>query len=81
MYEVYTLQEVVNEIRDQKARLFMETLPYEMQVKQGGSYVTERDQVMVDNFSKDTGDFVGLSQVDRMVIAMGVSLSREKNEF
>jgi len=36
---------------------------------------------MVDNFSKDTGDFVGLSQVDRMVIAMGVSLSREKNEF
>jgi len=33
MYEVYTLQEVVNEIRDQKARLFMETLPYEMQVK------------------------------------------------
>jgi len=35
----------------------------------------------VDDFAKETGDFVGLSKVDRMVIAMGVALSREKNEF
>ena len=36
---------------------------------------------MVDNFCKDTGDYNGLSAVDRLVIALGVSISREKNEF
>ena len=36
---------------------------------------------MVDNFAKDTGDYNGLSAVDRLVISLGVSLSREKNEI
>ena len=43
--------------------------------------VSEKDRDMVDNFSKDTGDFASLSAVDRLVIALGVKISREKGEF
>ena len=35
----------------------------------------------MDNFCKDTGDYLGLSQVDRQVIALGVAISRTKGEF
>ena len=61
MYEVYTLQEVVNEIKDAKSRLFMENLPYDMLVQSAASFINDRDQDIVDNFTKDTGDFIGLS--------------------
>jgi rRNA maturation endonuclease Nob1 len=80
MYEVYTLQEVVNEIKDEKARLFMENLPYDMKVNSAFS-IDKKDQTTVDNFAKDTGDYKGLSEVDRMVIALGVTISRQKNEI
>ena len=81
MYEVYTLQEVINEIRDDRARQFIANLPYEIDVKNGSTFIPEKDQIRVDNFSKDTGDYIGLSQVDRMVIAMGVAISKEKGEY
>lgn len=80
MYEVYTLQEVINEIRDERARLFIQNLPYPMEIKNSVA-ISDLDQTIVDNFAKDTGDFSGLSTVDRQVIAFGVTLSRQKGEF
>ena len=80
MYEVFTLQEVINEIRDERARLFIDNLPYPMDIKTTMA-IGDKDQLIVDNFAKDTGDFSGLSIVDRQVIALGVTISRQKGEF
>jgi len=30
MYDIFTLQEVIQEIRDEKARSFLQNLPYEL---------------------------------------------------
>ena len=35
----------------------------------------------MENFAKDTGDFVGLSKVDMLVISMGMQLARERGEI
>lgn len=43
--------------------------------------IDEKDQTVVDNFAKDTGDFGTLSLVDRRVIALGVAISKEKGEY
>jgi len=51
-----------------------------MEIK-NASTIDSKEQIMVDNFTKDTGDFIGLSLVDRQVIALGVSISKQKNEF
>jgi rRNA maturation endonuclease Nob1 len=55
MYDVYTLQEVVQEIRDEKARLFLQNLPYELNVKSAVN-VEKEDIETVEDFSRDTGD-------------------------
>lgn len=51
-----------------------------MTVKQS-SYIQEKDIALVENFSKETGDKNTLSVVDKLVIAFGLTLSREKGEF
>ena len=81
MYELYTLQEVVNELRDEKTREFMENLPYKMIIKESGSIVDKKDMEIVEKFAKETGDVGFLSYVDKLVIAAGVSMSRTKGEF
>ena len=35
----------------------------------------------MENFAKDTGDFIGLSKVDMLVISMGMQLARERGEI
>jgi hypothetical protein len=35
----------------------------------------------VQNFAKDTGDFKSLSLVDQLVIALGVRLAKERDDF
>lgn len=80
MYEVFTLQEVISEIRDERARQFLQNLPYEMTIKPS-SCINEKDIDIVENFSKETGDSKTLSLVDKLVIAFGLTLSREKGEF
>jgi len=80
MYEAFTLEEVINEIRDEKARQFLQNLPYEMTIKPS-SCINEKDIAIVENFSKETGDSKTLSVVDKLVIAFGLTLSREKGEF
>ena len=76
MYEVYTLDEVLREIRDERARQFLNNVPYELQSKSAPSFVDKNDLIRVENFSKDTGDFNTLSQVDILVIAMGLTVAR-----
>lgn len=45
-----------------------------------GSAINENDLIKVENFAKDTGDFQGLSGVDLKVIALGLSIAKDKGE-
>lgn len=80
MYDVYTLQEVVEEIRDEKARQFLQNLPYDLIIK-SAIHINKEDIETVEEFSKETGDKNTLSTVDKLVIAFGLTLSREKSEY
>lgn len=52
-----------------------------MQVKSGATYIQKPDLVLVQNFAKDTGDFKSLSKVDQLVIALGVRLAKDRDDF
>jgi hypothetical protein len=43
--------------------------------------IDDRDIERVEKFAKETGDLKTLSLVDKWVIAFGITLSREKNEY
>ena len=47
---------------------------------QSASGIDGNDEIRVENFAKDTGDFTGLSAVDLKVIAYGVKIATEKGE-
>lgn len=79
-YELYTLKEVIGEVRDERARQFLANLPYEVQIEDS-SFIDDADRITVENFAKDTGDFKTLSYVDILVIAFGLTLAREKGEI
>jgi len=66
-YEVYTLDEVIDEIKDQGARNFITggTLPFDLQIKSGQNTIDKKEQDYTDYFARDTGDFVTLSTVDK----------------
>lgn len=55
-------------------------LPYQLSVKNAETFLARNDLNLVENFAKETGDFIGLSKVDLMVIAMGLQLARERGE-
>ena len=81
LFEVVTLDSVINEIRDEQSRAYVNTgLPYNLQVKTKATFIDKKDMTRVQNFAKDTGDFSTLSLVDTEVIAMGLKIAREKNE-
>ena len=75
-YEVHTVPEVLKEIKDEAARAFMATLPFELRVREAAA----DDFEGVRAFAKETGDLKTLSWVDMKVIALGVSLARERGE-
>ena len=75
------MQEVVAELRDERTRQFMENLPYKMNVEPASNLVDEKDLNLVEAFSKETGDLGSLSHVEKLVIAAGVSLARQKGEY
>ena len=79
-YEVHTLIDVIKEIRDENTRNYLQNLPYDLKVH-GDEYLDAGNMVFVSNFAKDTGDYKSLSKTDMKVIALGVQLAREKNEF
>lgn len=76
-----TLDSVIAEVRDPKSREYIEhKLPYDLSVKQKETFLEKIDIDQVENFAKDTGDFVSLSKVDVQVIALGVRLAKSIGE-
>jgi len=47
----------------------------------GWSFVNSKDREAVEAFAKGTGDLSSLSEVDKLVIAAGLTLARDKDEF
>ena len=80
-YDVFTLDAVINEVKDANSRAYIEhKLPYKLQVKSADHFLDKKDIVRVENFAKDTGDWVGLSKVDMLVISLGLKLAQERGE-
>ncbi|XP_074929910.1 RNA-binding protein NOB1 isoform X2 [Chelonoidis abingdonii] len=70
---VYTIKEVVSEIRDKETRRRLAVLPYELHFKQPfPEYVK-----LVTEFSKKTGDYPSLSATDLQVLALTYQLEAE----
>lgn len=57
---------MVDEIKDENARLFVENLPYTVNMREA----TEEAMQFIVNFSKETGDFFSLSGTDLRVMAL-----------
>ena len=81
MYELHTLSEVVAELRDEQTRQYLENLPYDLKVQPAGAMVDDVDLQLVEEFAKETGDLGSLSRVDKLVIAAGVTMARQKGEY
>jgi RNA-binding protein NOB1 len=70
---IYTIQDVLNELRDEQTRLRLQALPYELHIREP----TPESLRIVTNASKKTGDFSALSLVDLKVIALAHDLHVE----
>ncbi|EFA78121.1 hypothetical protein PPL_08769 [Heterostelium album PN500] len=70
---LYTIEEVLDEVRDKKTQLYLETFPFEIKTRQP---TPESYQAVVD-FSHKTGDFASLSTVDLKVLALAHTLHAE----
>ncbi|XP_031564001.1 RNA-binding protein NOB1-like [Actinia tenebrosa] len=70
---IYTIKEVVQEIRDAATRQRLSVLPYELIFRQPS---TEAIKAVTD-FAKLTGDFKVLSAVDLKVLALTYQLEKE----
>ncbi|XP_008068218.1 RNA-binding protein NOB1 isoform X2 [Carlito syrichta] len=70
---IYTVKEVVGEIRDKATRRRLAVLPYELRFKEPfPEYVR-----LVTEFSKKTGDYPSLSATDIQVLALTYQLEAE----
>ncbi|XP_053461254.1 RNA-binding protein NOB1 isoform X2 [Nycticebus coucang] len=70
---IYTIREVVSEIRDKATRRRLAVLPYELRFKEPfPEYVR-----LVTEFSKKTGDYPSLSATDIQVLALTYQLEAE----
>ncbi len=68
----FTTQGVLDEIRDSKARHHLESLPFQVDVREP----TAEGIAKVVDFSKKTGDYASLSIVDMQVLALLYDLGR-----
>eukprot|EP00037_Helgoeca_nana_P033918 m.419947 g.419947 ORF g.419947 m.419947 type:complete len:751 (-) comp31947_c0_seq1:114-2366(-) len=74
--EIFTIPEVISEIRDRAVRERMAgVLPYELKFREP----TPRSMGIVAEFARETGDFHGLSAVDLKVLALTHTLTVERN--
>ncbi|RIA82016.1 Nin one binding Zn-ribbon like-domain-containing protein [Glomus cerebriforme] len=73
--KIYTIPEVINEIRDKHSRDFLNQISFDLQIKVPSDEALKE----VVNFSKKTGDFTSLSAVDLRVIALTYMLEVEAN--
>jgi len=71
--ELYSPTAVLREIKDEKARAFLATLPQEIKPREPSS----ADMAFAKNFARETGDIGFLSQNDLELIALTVQMSRE----
>ncbi|XP_049720592.1 RNA-binding protein NOB1 [Elephas maximus indicus] len=70
---IYTIREVVSEIRDKATRRRLAVLPYELRFKEPfPEYIR-----LVTEFSKKTGDYPSLSATDIQVLALTYQLEAE----
>nr|BAC35627.1 unnamed protein product [Mus musculus] len=70
---IYTIREVVREIRDKATRRRLAVLPYQLRFKEPlPEYVR-----LVTEFSKKTGDYPSLSATDIQVLALTYQLEAE----
>lgn len=71
---IYTVQEVVDEIKNKRQLRALVVLPYDLTIKdvfvENVQYITE--------FSKKTGDYPSLSATDIKVMALTYQLEKEK---
>ncbi|CAH1763634.1 15448_t:CDS:2 [Entrophospora sp. SA101] len=72
---VYTVPEVVSELRDQHARDFFKQISFDIKLKRPSDSALRE----VMNFSKKTGDFANLSVVDFKVLALTYMIESETN--
>ncbi|XP_054164456.1 RNA-binding protein NOB1-like [Oppia nitens] len=72
---IYTLPEVVSEIKDENTRQRLQLIPYEIKYREP----SDEDIKFVVNFAKKTGDFCQLSATDIKVIALTIRLEKEIN--
>nr|CAG4640949.1 EOG090X07WR [Eulimnadia texana] len=70
---VYTLRDVVDEIRDQATRQRLQVLPYELKMIEPNVEAIK----FITDFSKKTGDFASLSTTDIKVLALTYQLEIE----
>ncbi|XP_069595198.1 RNA-binding protein NOB1 [Ranitomeya imitator] len=70
---VYTVRDVVTEIRDKPTRRRLAVLPYELLFREP----TPESIQLVTDFSKKTGDYVSLSATDIKVLALAYQLEVE----
>lgn len=71
----WTVQEVLGEIRDSKARHLLSTLPFEIEIRSP----SENAMRAVVEFARKTGDLGQLSMVDLKVLALTYDLEVETN--
>lgn len=71
--EIYTTRDVLSEIKDDKARALLDTMPIDLKVHEPAA----NDVAFVKVFAKETGDLGFLSMSDIGLIALAVSLQRE----
>ena len=74
--EFMTCNDVLDELRDEKTRQYMQNLPFELKMQEPN----ESAMKFVVKFSKETGDFQGLSQTDLKVMALAYFMVQSKGE-
>ena len=75
-FEIWTTEEVIQEIRDESTRQYLENLPYELLIK----HPSPNSILHVRNFAKKTGDYLGLSETDIRVMSLAYQAIKLRGE-
>uniref|UniRef100_A0A0R3S0X0 RNA-binding protein NOB1 n=1 Tax=Elaeophora elaphi TaxID=1147741 RepID=A0A0R3S0X0_9BILA len=72
--EIYTVPGVINELKCEKTRYLLDSLPYQIRIQEP----TVESLHIITEFSKKTGDYPSLSAVDLKLLALVHDLHLEK---
>lgn len=73
--KMWTVSEVLAEIRDSKSRDILLALPFELEIRTP----SEKSMMTVSSFTRKTGDFSALSLCDLKVLALTYDIELENN--